>query len=197
MNMLLKPLISPEEFETLPGFEHFELIDGQPKEKAMGAESSWVQRRLNFFLSAWADDGPRGYLFESECAYRCFPHRPRLVRKPDVSFVHLTRLPSLPLGQVRIVPDLVVEVISPNDFYSEVEDKIDDYLKVAVPLIWIVNPRTRTVYAYESRTGIRRLTETDELEGGTVLPGFRVALKDIFPTFPAPAEDAPSDEQPS
>jgi Uma2 family endonuclease len=196
MNMRLRPLISADEFEQMSGTDGYELVDGELKEKSMGAESSWVQCHLGRLLGNWAEAGGHGDVFDSECGYICFPHRPRLVRKPDASFVRRGRITEIPAGYFRLVPDLAAEVVSPHDTCYEVEEKVNDYLRVAVPLVWAVNPHVRTVYVYTANGSIRRLTTDDELLGDPVLPGFRVRVADLFPP-PAPPAAEPAAAAPA
>ena len=73
-----------------------------------------------------------------------------------------------------------MEVMSPGDTVEEVEEKILDYLEAGTRLIWITNPRTRTITVYRSLTDIRVLTVDDTLDGGNVLPGFSVSIKNVF-----------------
>lgn len=78
-----------------------------------------------------------------------------------------------------IVPDLCVEVISPTDKYSDVDAKVAGYLRDGVRLVWVFNPREKAVMAHTPRGSIR-LTVTDTLDGGDVLPGFKLPLTDLF-----------------
>jgi Uma2 family endonuclease len=81
-----------------------------------------------------------------------------------------------------IVPDLVVEVVSPNDTFSEMSMKVRRYLQDGVRLVWVLDLLTREVTVYQS--GVRQteiLVETDTLTGGEVLPGFAVLVSALFP----------------
>lgn len=191
MNAIFKPLVTPEEFEEMPGVDHMELVDGHIREKGMGFESSFIQTRITKLLAVFVDEQDAGMVFDSEAGYRCFPHRPRLVRKPDASFVRSGRFPGdrPPRGFATLVPDLAVEVISPNDLACEVSERLNDYLLVAVPVVWLVDPHTRTIHTYLADGAIRRLTADQELVGDPVLPGFRVRVADLFPP-PLPPEPA-------
>lgn len=81
-----------------------------------------------------------------------------------------------------LVPDLCVEVISPNDSYLDVEEKVDRYFEDGVRLVWVVNPRKNIVSVYSPGSSqITRLSENDTLDGGDVLPGFMLPVRDIFP----------------
>jgi Uma2 family endonuclease len=106
---------------------------------------------------------------------------PDTVRAPDVAFVRADRIPP---GGVKGFfvgpPDIAVEVLSPSDRASEVTAKAQDWLQAGCPLLWVVDPETRTISVYRSRNEITVLTETDTLTGGEVLPGFAVPVKEIF-----------------
>ena len=79
---------------------------------------------------------------QADAGYQCFPHDPGLVRRPDASFVKAGRFPGdvLPKGWAKSPPDLAVEVVSPNDLVYELEEKLSDYRKAGVPLIWVIGP---------------------------------------------------------
>jgi Uma2 family endonuclease len=175
--------LSPDEVARLIDGNGYELIDGQPVEKHMGGESSFVGLEIAYHIRHFLASHPLGRVFGSDGGYRCFPRRPKLVRKPDVSFVRLSRLPDqrIPRGDILIPPDLAVEVVSPNDLYNEVDVKVSEYLDVGVPLVWVVNPEARTAYVYRPDGSARRLRETEEIDGGDVLPGFRCRVADFFP----------------
>jgi len=180
------PPLTPEQFESLSGMKGWELIDGTPKEKSVGTENGMIQIRIGRLLAAHVDDNRLGYVMADDAGYRCFPHRPRLVRKPDLSFVRTGRFPNdrPPRGYAKLVPDLCVEVVSPNDLYEEVDDKVNDYLLVNVPMIWVVNAALRTVLVYLADGTIRRYTADQELPGEPVLPGLVIRVADLFPPLP-------------
>lgn len=182
------PRMTAEEFERWKDSDGCELIHGVVREKKMGAESSAVQLAIAKRLAVVVEGGNLGALFESECMYQCVPGRPTQVRKPDVSFVLRDRLPDgrVPRGMFRIRPDLAVEVISPNDEYEDVDEKLTDYFDAGVPLIWVVTPKTRTVLVYLADGTARRLRDTDDLTADPVIPGFRVRIADLFPNPPEP-----------
>jgi Uma2 family endonuclease len=109
-------------------------------------------------------------------------HRdPDTVRSPDAAFVRAERVPEEePRGYIEGAADLAVEVISPNDRASEVIAKVQDWLDAGCRLVWLVDPKSRTVTAYRSRTEIMVLGTSDTLTGGDVLPGFSLPLNEIF-----------------
>lgn len=188
---------TPEEFEELSGTDGYELIDGYLREKNMGQESASINARISYYLNLVVMPARLGELFDSESMYRCFPSRPRQVRKPDVSFIRRDRLPGgrVPVGICAVAPDLAVEVVSPGDGYYELDEKVADYFDARVPLIWVVSPKTRTVLVYRPDGTASRLRETDDLTADPVVPGFRVCVADLFPNPRPSAEDeaAPGD----
>ena len=106
---------------------------------------------------------------------------PLALRGPDAAFMVSARVPTtLPQGFWTIAPDLAVEVISPANSVSEIQQKVLDYLDAQVPLIWVIDPKSRTVTVYESRSSMRLLIDTDTLDGGVILPGLRTPVSDLF-----------------
>lgn len=109
---------------------------------------------------------------------------PDTVRAPDIGFVARERIEQLgvPKKYFPGAPDLAAEVVSPSDTLYEVDEKVLNWLEAGARLVWVVNPRRRTVTA--STPGGRHviLTEADELDGQDVVPGFRfrVRVADIF-----------------
>jgi Uma2 family endonuclease len=175
-------LLEPDDLAHLPDGESFELIDGRPVEKHMGAESDRIALRLGGKLDLFCTEHAGGYAFGSQTGYRCFPDRPRLVRKPDASVLVRGRLPGeqIPKGDIAVAPDLAVEVISPNDTYEEVEVKVIEYLKAGVRLVWVISPEAKTILVRRPNKTSTALDVTDTLSGEDVLPGFTCPVADLF-----------------
>ena len=108
------------------------------------------------------------------------------VRSPDAAFIRRDRLPELTDHFVPVAPDLAVEVLSPSDRMADALSKVAMYLQAGTRLVWVVEPRTRSVTTYRSRTDVKVLKGTDLLSGLDVLPGFRLSLNELFtpPVFP-------------
>jgi Uma2 family endonuclease len=186
MNALLE-LSNLDEFESqIP--DGYELSNGKFVEHKMGAKSSLVAGKIGVLLANHCSANALGDIWFSDTTYRCFPKAKRTVRKPDVSFIRRGRFPDdqIPDGDIKIIPDLAVEVVSPNDLVYELEEKIADYLSVRIPLIWVINPNSRSVYVYRPDQPVIRLTDTDELTGEDVIPGFHCRIDSILlPPEPA------------
>jgi Uma2 family endonuclease len=174
---------TPEDLLAMPDGHRFELIDGRLVERNMGAESSWIALQVNHYLCSYIATTRSGLVLGPDCGYQIFPDDPHRVRFPDGSFIRSGRLPDdmPPRGHVRTVPDLVLEVVSPNDLAWEVEMKVADYLHAGVPLVWVCYPDTRTVWAYRAHGEVTRLGVGDTLSDPEVLPGFTCLVADIFP----------------
>jgi Uma2 family endonuclease len=175
-------LLEPEDLASLPDGDSYELIDGKPVEKPMGAKSDRIALRLGARLDRFCDTTGVGTVYGSNTGYKCFPSRPRLLRKPDVSFVAKDRLPDgePPDGDFAIRPDLVVEVVSPNDLYEEIEERVNDYLSAGVPLIWVISAKWKTVVVRrkDDTAVVRR--ESHTLDGEDVVPGFSCPVAELF-----------------
>jgi Uma2 family endonuclease len=98
-------------------------------------------------------------------------------------FVSNERMPKgnvLRRRYLRVAPDLAVEILSPKQPAGEFEDKIQFYLTYGVRLVWVIDPRARTVTVLAPGEAAVVLGAGDTLDGSDVLPGFRVAVDDIF-----------------
>src|SRR5438105_6324290 len=98
---------------TLPDAVNYELVDGNLVERHSGAEASAIAMAIGAAFGAFVRSKRLGHVFTADCGYQCFPDHPDWVRKPDVSFIRMGRLPEerIPEGHTRIAPDLAVEVI--------------------------------------------------------------------------------------
>ena len=180
-------LFTPEDLLHLPDAVGFELVDGNLVERNMGMESSGIAARIIVLLGKFIFDHKLGLLFGSDAGFQCFPAHPNMVRRPDVSFIRTGRLRDdlPPKGHCLIAPDLAVEVISPNDLAYDVEEKVAQYLAAGVPLVWVVNPPTRSVRIHRPRSSrlgsVSELSVDDAIAGEDVLPGFSIPIEDFFP----------------
>ena len=107
---------------------------------------------------------------------------PDTVREPDIAYFSAETLPLdvKVSGYYEVVPDLVVEIVSPNDSPQYVAERVAMWLSHGVRLVWAVYPVARTVAAHPSEGPALIYTEGDELDGGAVLPDFRCAVRDIL-----------------
>ena len=113
---------------------------------------------------------------------------PDTVRAPDVWFVRADRVPSGADAArfFRGAPDLAVEVLSPSDRYRDVMEKVRDYLRTGTRLVWAIDPMGRSAAIFHPDGRAQLMDENGRLDGGDVLPGFSVVVRDLLP----PAEAA-------
>jgi len=173
--------ITWEDALELPDGERYEVIDGELKERRMSFGSSAIASILIELLRAWMRAGHAGTVTGSDGGYTIFPWAPGDVRMPDVSYISKARLPRVPArGWVSVAPELAIEVVSPNDRFIDVESKARDWIRAGVDLVWVVVPATESVQVWR-KNGERAILRADEaLSGEDVLPGFEVAVADLF-----------------
>jgi len=107
-------------------------------------------------------------------------HDPDTVRAPDIAFVRAARGSGPERGYFPGAPDLAVEVLSPDDRPGYVREKVAEWLEAGTLAVWVVDPRARTVAVHEPERAPSVLGEADLLSGGDVLPGFGLAVRDVF-----------------
>jgi Uma2 family endonuclease len=193
---------TPEDLLAMPDGKAYELVDGRLVKRNMGAESSEVGGNLYFHLRLFCREHKLGIVWPADNGYQCFPHAPGLVRRPDVSFIRRGRLPGdiSPKGWVRFAPDLAVEVISPNDSAEDLEQKLRDYRKASVPLVWVIYPELRVAKVLRLSGPTSEVEEDGVLSGEAVIPGFHCPLLAVLPrrapvdeTLATPADPNGSD----
>jgi Uma2 family endonuclease len=163
---------------------HCELVDGVLVEKVMGYPESCLTAVLDRRLGNFVEERDLGYLVLPDGPTRLMGG---LVRLPDLSFVSWDKLPtkeypSTPIADV--VPNLAVEVLSEGNTRGEMERKRKEYFLAGVELLWVVDPERRTVAVYTAPDVVTTLREEETLEGGSVLPGFTLPLKQLFARVP-------------
>ncbi len=133
-------------------------------------------------LGNYANPTLQGIVNGARCGFQIFPDDPNKIRVVDAAFTRRDRLPDGPVrdGHARIAPDVVVEVVTPTVTVAYQDSKIEDFLAAGVPLIWIPNPRTRTVQVHRLGGRDSRLRRGYILEGEDVLPGFRLEVAALF-----------------
>jgi Uma2 family endonuclease len=172
-------LITAEEFADLPDARRYELVRGELREMSpTNRGHGLVASRVDYLLHRWNEDRRLGWVFVE--AGHVLTRDPDTVRGPDVSFLSSAHRENA--GRVWITggPDLAVEVRSPHDRQREIDERVADYFAAGTPLVWIVDPAARTIVVRTPGAPDCTLTESDFLEGGDVLPGFGVPVREVF-----------------
>jgi Uma2 family endonuclease len=177
----LQAASTPDDVLELETQGLFELVRGRLVEKQMSSEANEVAGIIGGLLFNYLRASGAGKHYPEQ-SFQCFPHDPVLVSRPDISVVSSTRIAGVnKTGHVTIAPDLAIEVVSPNDKIFELDEKLDDYRKAAVKLVWVVDYKSRTVRVRPLGGRPAELEETDILKGDPVLPGFSVLVSELFP----------------
>lgn len=177
------PRLTAEEFERLPddGYRS-ELVRGLViRELPAGGEHGVIAMQLTRRVATFVYEQRLGHVLSAETGF-ILQRKPDTVRAPDIAFVRRERIEAegVPRGYWPGAPDLAVEVVSPSNTLPEIHDKVQDYLNAGCTLVWVVEPRSRRVTVYRSMHDISLLTAEEELDGGNVLPGFRVRIAELF-----------------
>lgn len=165
--------------------KRFELVDGVMVEMAggTGGDHGEVTHQIGRLVGNHVADHRLGRMTAAETCYVLWknPSGKDTVRCPDAGFVTMERAPKpFAPGYIPFAPDFAVEVVSPSNDATEIHNKVLDYLRYGTRLVWVVYPDSRTVFVH-TQSGSKILTVEDTLDGGDVLPGFKLAVKDIFP----------------
>lgn len=197
-----RPVLDParcdytlDDLEALPGRgEQYELVYGRIKEWSVSALSSQVAALIAHVLVEFQLHAG-GVAFGDGIELAIDPAEPRRLKyKADGAYVAAGRLPGdvAPDGYLELAPDLVVEVVSPSNDASTTLAKVQDYLRLGVHMVWVVYPHEREVHVYTPGRTILRVYGEDLLEGGDVLPAFRVPVESLFPAVPKAEEASPA-----
>jgi Uma2 family endonuclease len=165
----------------------FELVDGTLVEKVMGYGEGFLAADIIRLLGRFLDTHDLGDVGGADATMRLMP---KLVRIPDVSFVRWEKLPNRERFAEPIpdlVPDLAIEVRSKGNTAGEMKRKLKDYFLAGVSLVWLVDPERRTVEVFTAPDASTVFTEEQTLDGDDVLPGLRLAVRDVFARVPKPA----------
>jgi Uma2 family endonuclease len=169
----------------------YEVIDGRiVKLPPMGVYEIELAYLLAKFLDKVVEPNNLGKVIPEALFW--IDHARKRKRRPDLAFVSARKWPAgkrVPRGETwDIIPDLAVEVVSESNGANEIIIKLSDYFKAGVQQVWVVYPEPRQVYVYTSVTSVQILPDTAVLDGGNLIPGFQLALAELFGD--APESDA-------
>jgi Uma2 family endonuclease len=157
-----------------------ELVEGTLVEKPMGYEESEIAVTIIISLGSFVRPRKLGIVTGEAGTIRLFQG---LVRIPDVAFASWACFPDRKRPKTPIphlAPDLVVEVLSKSNTKAEMNRKLGEYFAAGVRLVWMVDPRKRTVRVYTAVDQSVLIKEGQSLDGGAVLPGFVLPLDELF-----------------
>jgi Uma2 family endonuclease len=158
----------------------YELVDGMLLEKTVGVYESYLAVVLQYVILKFVRENNLGLVLGADGMMRLAPG---LVRIPDISFISWNRLPERRVPREAIspvAPNLAIEIISQSNTREEMQRKLSDYFSHGVEQLWYVYPGQREIWSYSSPSQYEIIEHDQILNGGIVLPGFTLALKDLF-----------------
>ena len=162
------------------------LVAGELREKDMTRRNrghSRVEGKIAHLLHRWMDKqpGPRGEVLVGEAGVR-LRRNPDTTVGVDVAYISAQTADADPHDERFLdgVPVLVGEILSPSDKEDEVNEKLKSYLAAGVKFVWIVDPTFRTITVYRADAEPELFNTTQTISGEPHLPGFTVAVKDVF-----------------
>ncbi len=182
MTTTLQRSTANELFEMPDDGFRYELVKGELRKMSpSGGEHGVVVVNITLLLGQHVKINNLGACCGAETGFK-IASDPDTVQAPDLAFVSRERIPEsgVPKKFWPGAPDLAVEVVSPGDTYSEVEEKVEEWLAAGARAVWVLNPKRRSVSVYRSMSDVTHLSEGDELDGGEVVPGFRCKVSEIF-----------------
>lgn len=186
--MLHERLYTPTEFwEFVQQPENagrwFELVQGEIVEVPPPTIlPTLIGTAFAYFLRSHVIEHKLGYVTADGGAYVLGPG---MIYVPDAAYISYERAPHVPEKYFLSAPDLAVEIVSPNDKPHEVQKKVANYLEAGTRLVWVVYPEEKAVYVWrkadEGQMLVKKVDLNGVLEGDEVLPGFQLAVRDVFP----------------
>jgi Uma2 family endonuclease len=173
--------MTAEELWCLAPTEPGELVKGRFIEMSpTGYPHGAVEARLARLLGNFVDDKKLGIVISGEAGI-ITQRNPDTVRGADIAYISQARLTKAKAeGYLDVPPELVVEVVSPSDRWSDINERVDEYLACGVDEVWIVDPRTRRVTCYQATAAVRTYQHDDTLGVPAILPGLLLPIADLF-----------------
>lgn len=159
----------------------YELVKGILYPLCAGARTSYITGTLFYALTTYSKHSPM-WVFGPGAPFQCFDFDYERVRRPDAAVFPLNRMSVEELSSdycLKVVPDIIVEVVSEFDMARYARVKINDWLKSGVKIVWELHPETNEIITYRAN-GIVLLDEESLLEEPTLLPGFSITVRQIF-----------------
>lgn len=160
-----------------------ELVEGELRTMTpAGHPHGRIAVRITWPLAQHVEENGLGAVYAAETGF-LLSRDPDTVRAPDGAFIRRERVDEVGEtgGYWPGAPDLAVEVVSPGDAYAEVEGKVAEWLRAGSRMVVVVDPANRTVRVHRSPTDVTTLAGDGEIEGGDVVPGWRLPVRDLFP----------------
>lgn len=165
--------------------QRYELVQGHLIEMSPTGEIHGLLANIvAFLLTGFVLEHSLGRVYGAETGFK-LAENPDTVYGIDVAFVSNARQKPIEEGYIIGAPDLAVEIYSPGNRKTEIQTKIEEYFQAGSRMIWVIYPKSQTVYLYRANNEVRILHNSETLDGGDVLPGFSVKVAEIFAVLDA------------
>ena len=139
-----------------------------------------LQSALNVLVGSYVRTHAVGAVFGQDTGFK-IASDPDTVRAPDLAFVDRARVAQIARrGYAALAPDLVAEILSPDDRPGEVLTKVGEWLEAGVRLVWVIDPDRRVASVFRADGSVMTVASDDDVEGESVLPGFSFRLSELF-----------------
>ncbi len=174
-------IMTGEDVFELGDIGRAELVKGELVRMApTGHLHGYIEYRFSKVLGIFVDEHKLGRVLTGEVGIYT-GRDPDTVRGADVAFISNERLAQVHShSYLDVAPELIVEVMSPDDRWYDVNDKLTEYFDIGVQIVWVADPLRRQVRVYRSLTEMQILSVDDTLSGGEALPGFGVTVAELF-----------------
>lgn len=177
----MERLITGEELAEMGDIGRCELVEGV---LMMRSPTGWrhgrYEARFAYILQNFIEDNPIGEIFVGEVGIYT-GRNPDTIRGADALFISHKRLEQTTTRSfLNVAPELIIEVMSPDDRWSEVKQKLREYFDIGVIQVWVADPADKTISVYRSLTKVQILNEADDISGGEILPDFIAKVADFF-----------------
>ena len=174
--------LTDEQFMALPEDDNlYEYVNGELIVVAnSGVEHGYLALTLGYFLTGFVRSHRLGVTCDSSTAFKM---KMGNKRSPDLAFIAKERLQGLkrlPKGFFEGAPDLAVEIISPNNTFAEIHNKLVEYFENGTRLVWVILPDEECVLVYHQPKPSKLLQVEDSLDGEAVITGFQLPLIELF-----------------
>jgi Uma2 family endonuclease len=174
--------LTDEQFMALPEDDNLhEYVNGELIVVAnSGVEHGYLALTLGYFLTGFVRSHRLGVTCDSSTAFKM---KTGNKRSPDLAFIAKERLQGLkrlPKGFFEGAPDLAVEIISPNNTFAEIHNKLVEYFENGTRLVWVILPDEECVLVYHQPKPSKLLQVEDSLDGEAVITGFQLPLIELF-----------------
>ncbi|MCP5096417.1 MAG: Uma2 family endonuclease [Chloroflexi bacterium] len=179
--VLQSQLLTGDELYALGDIGPSELVRGEVvRRMPTGHPHGFIENLIAFFLTLFIREHNSGRVLTGEVGIYS-QRKPDTIRAADVIYISNERYKKLQSSSyLDVAPELVVEIMSPSNTWSEVHGKLAEYFAIDVKIVWVVDPQLEQIHVYRDVDKMNLLQKTDALTGEDVLPGFEVALSEIF-----------------